>query len=70
MFSLFVEDLKLYLQNRHACAILLQDLCIIVLLFGDDMVVIVETPEDLQLSLNRLQDCCKTWSLEVNIFLN
>jgi len=38
-----------------------------VLLFADDMVVIGETPKDLQLSLNRLQDYCNTWSLKVNI---
>jgi len=67
MFCLFVEDLEVYLQNRHDCGNLLQDLRLIVLLFADDMVVIGETPEDLQLSLNRLQDYCNTWSLEVNI---
>jgi len=38
-----------------------------VLLFADDMVVKGETPDDLQLSLSRLQDYCNTWSLKVNI---
>jgi len=60
MLFLFVEDLEVYLRNRNDCGILLQDLCLIVLLFADDMVVIGETPEDLQLSLNRLQDYCNT----------
>jgi len=69
MFSLFVEDLELYLQKRHGCSILLQDLCLLVLLFADDMVVICETPDDLQLSLNRLQDYCNAWCLDVFIIL-
>jgi len=69
MFSLFVEDFELCLQNIHEChsGNLLHDLCLIVLLFADDMPMVVmgETPEDLQLSLYRLQDYCNTWSLKV-----
>lgn len=36
------------------------------LLFADDMVVLADTAEDLQNSLDRLYDYCNTWGLSVN----
>ena len=66
LFSLFVEDIEMYLQNRNSKGIVIQDMCLILLLFADDMVVIGETPEDLQLSIDHLHNYCETWGLEVN----
>ena len=54
MFSLFVEDLEMYLQNGLDSGICLNDICLILLLFADDMVILSLTPDDLQLSLNNL----------------
>ena len=68
MFAMFVEDLELYLQESYNSGLNFKDICIIVLLFADDMVLIAwETPEDLQSSLNNLYDYCKRWGLEVNV---
>ena len=67
MFSLFVEDIEMFLQNRNSGGLLLHDICLILLLFADDMVIVGESPADLQLSLNNLYEYCNTWSLEVNI---
>ncbi|XP_045180152.2 uncharacterized protein LOC123539573 isoform X1 [Mercenaria mercenaria] len=67
MFSLFVEDLELYLQKRIDVGLSLNELCLILLLFADDMVILAETPIDLQSSLDTLYDYCNTWGLEVNV---
>ena len=66
LFALFLDDLELYLQDRVNCGIDLYELCIILLLFADDMVLIGNSPQDLQHSLNKLFDYCTKWSLEVN----
>jgi exonuclease III len=67
MFSLFVEDLELYLQDRLNCGLTLNELCIILLLFADDIVILATNPSDLQLSLDKLFEYCDTWGLEVNV---
>ena len=67
MFSLFVEDLELYLQDRIDCGLNTNDLCLILLLFADDMCIVGNSPEDLQASLNRLYEYCNNWGLEVNV---
>ena len=40
MFSIFVENLKLILRGRIDCVISLPDICLILLLFADDMVIV------------------------------
>jgi hypothetical protein len=40
---------------------------IMLLLFADDMVVMAETAENLQESLNRVYEYCEKWGLEVNV---
>jgi len=57
----------MYLQNRLDSGICLNDICLILLLFADDMVILSLTPEDLQLSLNNLSEYCVKWGLEVNV---
>ena len=66
LFALFLEDLELFLQNRSECGLSLNELCIIILLIADDMVIIGNSNEDLQNSLNTLYDYCTIWGLEVN----
>ena len=67
LFALFLEDLELFLQNRTDCGIEIADLCLIMLLFADDMVIIGHSTLDLQQHLNRLHDYCNLWGLEFNI---
>ena len=68
LFSLFIEDLELYSQGRRGSGLNIKDINLLLLLFADDMVVLGETPEDLQNSLNELYRYmyCTHWGLEVN----
>lgn len=67
MWALFVEDLELYLQDTINSGININDICLILLLFADDMVLIGLTPVDLQNTLNNLSIYCDKWGLEVNV---
>ena len=66
MFSLFLEDLEIYLQGNVDSGLSLNDLTLILLLFADDMVLLGSSPEDLQISFNKLYEYCNLWGLEVN----
>ena len=61
LFSLFIEDLELYLQGRPGSGLNIKDINLLLLLFADDMVVLGETTEDLQNSLNELYRYCNHW---------
>ena len=47
--------------------ITLNQLSLYLILFADDAVIFSNTPEGLQLSLNKLQSYCETWNLTVNV---
>jgi hypothetical protein len=66
LFSLFLEDIELFLQEHIDSGISLSDLCLIFLLFADDMAILAKTPLDLQNSLSKLYEYCMKWGLEVN----
>ena len=66
MFALFLEDLELFLQDRVNCGLSFGDICVILLCFADDMVIIGNSTEDLQISLDNLCQYCNKWGLEVN----
>lgn len=66
LFSLFIDDLELFLQKDNTCGLNINDLTLILLLFADDMVIFGNSPEDLQNSLNGLHEYCSNWGLEVN----
>ena len=56
----------MYLQSRPDSGLCLNDINIMLLLFADDMVLLGDTPEELQNSLNKLHEYCLKWGLEVN----
>ncbi len=66
MFSVFLEDLELFLQDQVGSGIELDELALILLLFADDMAIIGKSPEELQHSLDLLHEYCGKWGLEVN----
>ena len=66
LFSLFVEDLELHLQDRATCGLSIEEINIVLLLFADDMVIVGNTPENLQNSLNLLFQYCSDLELTVN----
>ena len=64
LFSLYVEDLELYLQTSDLNGLSLQDIILILLIFADDMFIFGHGQCDLQNSLNMLYEYCKRWGLK------
>ena len=67
LFSLFIEDLELFIQDNPTSGLTIDDITFILLLFADDMVLFGKSPEELQHSLDLLEAYCDSWGLEVNI---
>ena len=65
-FSLFLEDLELFLQDDVNSGISFDEVAFILMLFGDDMVIFGKNTSDLQKNLDLLFTYCSTWGLEVN----
>ena len=66
LFTIFLNDIEMHLgQNLHD-GITLDHLQLYLLLFADDAVLISETPEGLQRSLDSLHTYCNKWNLKVN----
>ena len=66
LFSLFIEDLELFLQNDQRSGLSLDEITFILMLFADDMVILGKDRDDLQKSLDRLEHYCNKWGLQVN----
>lgn len=66
LFSLFIEDLELFLQNDQTCGLTFDDITFILMLFADDMVILGKDKDDLQTSLHLLETYCHKWGLQVN----
>ena len=62
-----MENLELSLQNGQPCGLSIHEMCIIILLFVDDMVIMGNSVIDLQNNLNKLQIYCYVWGLKVNV---
>ena len=52
MFSLFIGDLEMFLQENIECSSNIDDIVLKLVLFPDDMPIIANTPEDLQTRLD------------------
>ena len=66
LFSLFLEDLEMFLLDDVNSGITIDDISFILMLFADDMVILGKNVEELQKNLDLLHDYCRTWGLEVN----
>jgi len=66
LFSLFVEDLELFLQNDLQSGLNIDDIVLILLLFADDMAIVGKTPDEIQNHLDNLYYYCNLWGLKVN----
>ena len=51
LFSLFIEDFELFLQNDPNCGLKKDDVTFILMLFADDMVIVANNVQDLWKSL-------------------
>ena len=68
LFLLFAESLSRFLKSCPELrgVTTLGVLILRHLLFADDFVAFAATREELQLVLNRVQEWCKTWGMEIN----
>ena len=66
LFNLFVNQLIYYINDSNMDAPLLDNLQVSCLLYADDLVLLSETKEGLQKSLNALDKYTNEWFLEVN----
>ena len=62
-FSLFIDDLELFLQDDPNCGLNLDNITFILMLFADDMVILGITISDLQHCLDLLHTYCTRWGL-------
>ena len=67
LFSVFLDDIEMHLGQNIVDGITLDQLQLYLLLFADDAVLVSETPEGLQRSLDSLKEYCDKWNLTVNI---
>ena len=67
LFCMYINDLEEELIIKGARGIDIGVSNLYLLLYADDIVLFGKTPEDLQISLNILEDYCKRWKLKVNI---
>ena len=67
LFSLFINDMEIYLQQNPNAGLPLEQLSIYLLMFADDAVIFSDTIDGLQSSLNYLEMFCSKWNLNVNI---
>lgn len=78
MFSLYLNDLENYLMHNSNAGITIdcnnEDISIFlklyILLYADDTIILANSEDDLQYSLNRFNDYCRSWKLNVNIEKN
>ena len=66
LFSLLIEDLELCLQDDVNCGLSFNDIMFVLMLFADDMVILDNSPADLQQRLELISEYCSKWGLQVN----
>ena len=66
LFSLFIEDVELFLQDDVNCGLSFNHIMFVLMLFADDMVILGNSPANLQQSLDLLSEYCSKWGLQVN----
>ena len=66
LFAMYVNDLGQELENNGVNGIDIGMVKFLLLLYADDIVLFGKTPEELQKSLNILEEYCDKWKLTVN----
>lgn len=66
LFNIFINGLISELDNRSINPIAIGDINITALMYADDIILMSETPEGLQKSLNILNNFCISWKLDIN----
>ena len=58
LFNLFINDLIVYIKSFHLGVNIGDSLCISILVYSDDIILLAQTEGDLQIMLNSLNDWC------------
>ena len=66
LFKIYINDMTELLINSKCDQLSLENSCIGNLMFADDLLVLSESKEGLQESLNKFSLYCKEWQLTVN----
>ena len=69
LFSIFLNNLAQEIKDSNN-GVLLGGLCLSILLYADDIVLIAPTPEKLQTMLNIVANWCHKWGMHINIKKN
>ena len=69
LVSLFLNGLQSWLQNGVEAGISVNDLALFMLCFADDMVLLGDSPGELQSYLDLLLTNCSHWSLDINVMV-
>ena len=67
LFNIFINDLSLNFESDESCPLKLINSRIGSLLFADDLLILSESKEGLQNSLNQLSKFCDNWQVTLNI---
>ena len=67
LFAVFVNDIAADINGLNLGLPILNDECLSILKYADDIVLLAESAEDLQSMLNELSKWTKHWRLSVNI---
>ena len=67
LFSLFIDDIESFLRHGNQNGLTINEITLILLLFADDMVILGNSPDEINRSLTLLSDYCTKWGLDVNI---
>jgi len=62
---MYVNDLEDALCTKGFKGIDITLMKMFLLMYVDDIIIMAETPEDLQLGLNILEQCCNKWKLKL-----
>ena len=65
LFAMYVNDLESHLYSADG-GVIISDFKLMLLLYADDLVIFAETPEALQLQIDKLYNYCQKWKLLIN----
>ena len=65
LFAMYVNDLESHLHSADG-GVTISDFKLMLLLYADDLVIFAETPEALQLQIDKLYNYCQKWKLLIN----
>ena len=81
LFAIFINDFEQFMSTKYYGLEALDNLYskidtndeiltllrLYVLLYADDTIIMAESPNEMQLALNAVNDYCQTWKLKINI---